>query len=563
MKTSKFVRVLSLTLLIAMLVLTIGAVGAQDGMKVLTTGIRMTGGDIATLDPSLAEVSSSIEIMTQMYIGLVEQDEQTADPIPGLAESWTLDEATGVYTFNLIQDVPWVQYNAESGAVEEVLDDDGNVRYVTAADVAYGWERSLAPETASPYAYIILPYVAGLGDYNSGDAAFDTVGVNVVDDYTLEITATDPTSFAPSIFGMWMAWPLPQWAVEAGGDSWTEPEYYNSFGPFALKEWSHDESITIVKNPFWPGIAGIPQATLDEVVFLFLDKPVQFNEYLADGLDVADAPLEELDRINADPVLSEEYSNGTDPCTYYIAFDNTEYPMDNATLRRAFSLAIDRQSIVDNVTRGGQIPAQWFSRPGLAAAPTLESHPDLGISYDPELAVKTLNMALEELGMASIADLPPLTLSYGDSSNHGLIMQAIQQMWVDTLGIQVTLAALDPTTYFANVSEDAPIIYRAGWCQDYSDASNFLFDVFYSESSQNDAGFVNAEYDELVSAARTLEDTEERRELYAQAEEIFVDQEAGIAPVYWYTTNQLTKPWVIRTQAATGQQRYANWDISQ
>lgn len=213
------------------------------------------------------------------------------------------------------------------------------------------------------------------------------------------------------------------------------------------------------------------------------------------------------------------------------------------------------------MTRGGQIPAQWFTRPGLDAAPTLETHPDLGAKYDPELAKAEFDLALADLGLAGAADLT-LTLSYNDSSNHGAIMQAIQQMWRDTLGLEVTLVALEPSTYFATVSEEAPMIYRSGWCQDYSDANNFAFDVFYSKSSQNDPGFVNADYDALVEQARVETDPEVRRDLYAQAENILSFEQAGIAPIYWYTTNQLIKPYVEYTTSVTGNQAYFNWNIA-
>jgi oligopeptide transport system substrate-binding protein len=273
-------------------------------------------------------------------------------------------------------------------------------------------------------------------------------------------------------------------------------------------------------------------------------------------------PLEELERVKADPVLSAEYHTGTNPCTYYIGFDNTEDPMTNVNLRRALSLAVDRQAIVDNVTKAGQIPAQWFSRPGLAAAPTLENSPDLGIKYDPEAAKAALALALEELGLSDVSELPPLTLTYNGAAGHGAIMQAVQQMWTDVLGIETQLATLDPTTYFSSVSEDAPMMYRAGWCQDYSDANNFLYDVLYSKSSQNDPGFSDPEYDELVVAARTEQDQAKRLELYQQAEEILVDRDAGIIPIYWYVTSQVIKPYVEFAQSVTGNEAYNLWDVN-
>ncbi len=559
---NRYSRLFGLSLVLVLLLALVGGVGAQDEPVVIFTSVDMVGGDIPTLDPSQAETSASIAVMNFLFPGLSYQDELTSEFGAGAAESWEVSEDGLTYTFTIQEDLPWVQYNPDTGEVEQVLDENGEPRVVTAQDFAYGIERSLNPETASPYSYIIVPFLNGAADFNSGEVDASALGVEVIDDRTIAISGPEAASFTISIYGLWITFAQPSWAIEEAGDLWTEPEFINTYGPFALKEWNHDEDLTLITNPFWPGTEVLPVPQVDEVVFRFLDPQTQLAEYEAGTLDAIEPPLEELDRIRADATLSQELSIATNPCTYYLGFDNTEYPMDNANLRRALSQAIDRESIVTNVTKGGQIPAQWFARPGLNAALTLESHPDVGIFFDVEAAQADLAVALEELGLASVDELPQITLSYNDSSGHAAIMQAIQQMWSDTLGIQVQLAALEPSTYFSNVSEDAPMIYRSGWCQDYSDASNFLFDVFFSESSQNDPGFNNARYDELVLEARALSDVETRRELYAEAEEILVDEVAAIAPIYWYTSVQMTRPNVERTFAITGTENYTRWNVT-
>jgi oligopeptide transport system substrate-binding protein len=556
----KAIRMLGITVAISLLAFIIGMVSAQDTGKVLVTGISMVGGDLETIDPNVSETSSSIEIVNQIFVGLTAQDVTDGSPALGLAESY---EANGnVFTFKMLQNVPWVRYNAESGAVEELTDESGAVRMVTATDVYNGIVRALDPATAAPYSYVLAGYVTNGVEFNAGEAAVEDLGVKVIDDFTIEITAPEAVSFAPSIYGLWVARPVPSWLIEEFGDAWTEPENIATNGPFALKEWAHEQSITLIKNPFWAGTEDIPAAKLDEVTFRFLDPAAAFAEYQAGTMDAVSVPLEEYERVQADPVLSAEYHTGTNPCTYYVGFDNTEDPMTNVNLRRALSLAVDRQSIVDNVTKAGQIPAQWFSRPGLAAAPTMENSPDLGIKFDPEAAKEALALALEELGLSDVSELPPLTLTYNGAAGHGAIMQAMQQMWTDNLGIETQLATLDPTTYFSSLSEEYPMMARAGWCQDYSDANNFLYDVFYSKSSQNDPGFSNAEYDELVVAARTESDQAKRLELYQQAEEILVDQQAAIIPVYWYVTSTVIKPYVESAQSVTGNEAYNLWDVN-
>ncbi len=554
-------------LLTASLALLGGVASAQDAAKSVVSGITMVSGDLLTIDPAQSEASSQIEVVNQLFLGLTAQNVLTAETGLGLATGYTSEvqaDGTVIYTFTLMDNVPWVRYNADSGAVEQLTDESGNVRVVTAQDVVYGMLRSLAPETASPYSYVLVPYVVGAAEYNAGETDASTVGVSAPDATTVQIVAPDNASFTPAIYGLWMSRPQPQFAIDEFGDVWTEPENIATNGPFALKEWAHDESITLIRNPFWPGSETIPQAKLDEVTLRFLDLSQQFAEYQAGTMDAIQVPADQLDFVRADPTLSTEYVTGGNPCTYYIGFDNTDTssPSSNAHFRRALSMAIDRQAIVDNVLRGGQQVAGFFTYPGLNAAPLQADYADFAIGYNPEMAVEELNLALQELGAASAADLGQLTYVYNDTTLHSSVAQAIQQMWSQTLGVSVELSARESTGYFASLSEDAPPIYRAGWCQDYSDANNFLYDVFFSEASQNDTGFVNADFDALVVEARLETDLQARRDLYAEAERILINENAAIAPIYYYNLQLLVKPNVERAPSITGNEAYYLWDVT-
>ena len=152
---------------------------------------------------------------------------------------------------------------------------------------------------------------------------------------------------------------------------------------------------------------------------------------------------------------------------------------------------------------------------------------------------------------------------HNTSEGHAKIAQAIQQMWSETLGINVEIANQEWATYLATVREDAPQIYRLGWCADYLDAHNYNSDVWRSTSSFNNTNWASEEYDNLVDTAVTLSDTEERRELYAQAENILVYHDAAISPIYWYTNVQMTKPNISRTFSVLFQDRYEKWDVGQ
>lgn len=537
------------------------ATSAQDdGEKVLT--IISGPGDVPTIDPALSSDTQSNDIVEHVFTGLTRLNEVTNEVEPGIAQSWEYDEEAGAYVFNLMEGIPWVRFNPETGAVEEVLDADGNVRYVTANDVVYGWQRTLDPLTASDYAYVPAAWVEGGDLFNSGEGTAEDLGVVALDEYTVQITPTENTAFVPMIYGLWMVNPQPQWTIEENGDAWTEVGNYHTFGPFTVSEWINDESITMVKNPFWPGTDNIPQPSIDRIVSLMMDATAALDAYEAGNIDVVSPPLSAMSRIMSDPILSEELFIGPDGCSYYYGFNITKEPLDNVHLRRAMSFAVDRQSLVDNVLQGGQEPAGWFARPDiLAAAPTVETNPELGVFYDPEIAREELALALEEIGVADASELPAITLMHNESEAHANIAQVIQQMWVEELGIEVQIATQEWAVYLDLLDEDPPQIFRLGWCQDYPDAHNFLSDVFRSDSANNHTLWGNDTFDALVDEAATLEDTEARRELYAQAEEILTYEDAAIIPIYWYTTVSLTKPNIERTFSLIGQQRYEKWDI--
>jgi oligopeptide transport system substrate-binding protein len=303
-----------------------------------------------------------------------------------------------------------------------------------------------------------------------------------------------------------------------------------------MKEWIHDSSITIVKNPFWPGTDDIPVAKIDEVTWYMLDESVAFADYEAGNIDAAAVPSSDLDRVKADPTLSAELVTAPVMCTYYYGF-NTQAPVVNdVRVRRALSQAIDRQGLIDNVLKGGQEPAQWFSRPGLAGSPTMADHPDLGVKFDPEAAMSELQSYLDETGQT--ADQLDLTLMFNTSSGHQQIAEAIQQMWKDNLGVDVKLVNQEWAVYLATIKgADTPQIFRLGWCLDYPDANNFIRENFDANGSSNPytdgqpSGGVfydNPDFFAGLAAAAVETDPVKRVDMYADLEETLVYTDAVI-----------------------------------
>jgi len=548
------------------------------GPKILT--MNMGPGDIPTIDPAVSQDTSSIQIIEETIVGLTRQNEVTTNNEPGMATKWDISADGKTYTFHLRTDVPWVKYNSKTQAVEKVQtcpDASGATtdRMVNAQDFVYGTLRTLAPATASPYAYVLDMVLVGANDYNTGVAKdASKVAIKAIDANTVEMTFIAPAAYDAAIAGMWTSRPQPAWAIDgddcntAHGDKWTETGFFQGYGPYTLKEWVHDSTITLVKNPFWPGSDNIPQAKIDELTWTMLDEAPAFADYEAGNSDVVGAPLADMDRIKADPTLSKELNIAPNLCTYYYGFNTKAKFVDDQRVRLALSMAIDRQSLIDNVTKGGQEPSQWLARPGLAGAPTMKDYPDLGVKFDAAKAKALLQAYLDEKKLT--IDKVDITLMFNTSSGHQKIAEALKQMWKDNLGLDVKLANQEWKVFLETTKDpvNTPQIFRMGWCQDYPDANNFDKEAVGFGGSGNPAkggglNWKDAKYEALVTQAAMELDPKKRTDLYSQAEQILVVDDAALIPIYWYTSVGMTKPYVTRTFSVLGGlQHIEKWDIT-
>jgi len=495
-----------------------------------------------SLDPSLATDTTSHQILKAMFVSLCQFDDATMNVLPDLATSWEFDAATTTWTFHLRNDVYWVDQAALP------------LGTVTAHDVEYGIKRLLAPDTASEYAYVLY-LIKGAEAYNTGVGSADDVGVVALDDVTVAITLTFPAGYFPSMAALWLCAPLPSAAIERHGDQWTEAKYIQSNGPYLLGEWVHDDHLVLVKNPNYYDAANVK---IDEVYCTMVNEAsTAMAMYEAGDLDVNDnPPLEDMDRIKADPVLSKELAQAPRLCTYRFGLNSAKAPLDNILVRKALASSVDRQSLIDYVLKGNQRPAQTWTPPGIYGYVDGVAE-GIGYPFDAEDA----RQYLADAGYPGGAGFPEVTIMVNTSQAHQKIAEFIAQGWTDTLGIKVNITNQEWGVYLDTCSNDAPQVFRMGWCADYPDANNWMNDVFHSGSGNNYEKYANPVFDDIVERAAVSTDPVERLALYRQAEILICDTDVAFIPIYFYTFNQLTRPYVVRTFAAIGGESWKNWDI--
>jgi len=536
------------------------------------------GTEPPSLDPSLATDTTSIAVVGNIFVGLTLIDSITNEPVPYLATEWEVGtdaEGFQTWTFKLRDDIAWVNFNPATGETTQAVDADGNPRFVNANDVVYGVKRTLTPDTGSDYSYVLY-IIKNAQAFNNAEegVTVDDVGVAALDDYTVQFTLQNPAGYFLSIAIMWVGMPIPQVAIEdeTYGSKWTEAGLIVTNGPYVVEEWIHGGSLVLVKNPLWINAADVQIERIEGL--MIQEDSTEFALYENNELDYSDVPLPEMDRVKTDPVLSAEYYQAPQACTYYYGFTTNKPPLDDVRVRRAFSQAIDRQSLIDNVLKGGQIPATSFAPPGIFGAPEPGT---VGLGTDAAAAKAALDEYLAEKGM-TLDDFNAMgvTLMHNTSEAHARIAAAIQQMWKDTLGVDVKVENQEWGVYLDTVDNQTPLadmphIWRLGWCADYPDENNWVHEVFNATAGDNNlrrncsdavcTETTNSEFDELTYAAQAESDPAKRAELYREAERILAEEETAYAPIYHYTFVGVAKPWLTRNYPSVAPLDFFNWKI--
>ncbi|MED1954163.1 peptide ABC transporter substrate-binding protein [Brevibacillus centrosporus] len=468
------------------------------------------------MDPTLNVYARSSIVLQNLFRGLYKIDESGKKPVPSLAESYELDSTGTKYTFKLNKNAKW---------------SDG--KPVTAQDFEYSWKRVLNPDVASGAAFYLY-YLKNGKAYNEKKASADDVGVKAVDESTLEVTLESPTPYFLELLCVTAYYPVRKDAVEKEG--WTKsPETYLTTGPFVLSELKPKEKYVLKKNPNYLEADKVKLDTL-EIVFIESSE-AELAAYTNDEIQVSDNMTPEgMKRFENTPEFFSVPRIGMQ----YFDFNASKKPFDDAKVRKAFSMAINREQIIKSIVQSVEKPAFGFVPYGI---------PD-GVQKDKEYRDVAGNMFTEnvdeakkllaEAGYPDGQGIPEIKMIVQANQTDKDIAQALQSMWKQNLGVDVNIETFESKVYWDEIDNGNFSIAGDGWTGDYPDPMTNL-DIFESVNASDDIRWSNPEYDRLLDENRKISDQAKRMENYAKAEKILAD-EMPLMPLRFYEDQFLAKP---------------------
>ena len=469
------------------------------------------GSEPQGLDPHIVTGVPEHHILISLCEGLTIPNPNPNDMngyMAGTAESWSISDDGKEYIFNINKNAKW-----------------SNGEPVTADDFVWSWKRILTASLGSQYPDMLY-YLEGAYEYHNGLIDdFDQVGVKSIDQHTLQVNLKNPTPFFLGLLSHYSTWPVHKETVLKFGDiddrngEWTRPGNFVCNGPFQLKTWELNNKIVVEKNPHYYDASMV---RLNEIHYypvsnvMTEDRMFRAGQlHLTSTLPSQKCPIyiEENPNLRIDPYMG----------TYFYRINTENEVLKDIKVRKALAYSIDRQLLVDKVTKCGQIPAYSFTPPG-----TNGYQPTTEIPFDPVLA-KSL---LEEAGFSNENPFPKLEILFNTNEDHRKLALAVQQMWQINLGIEVELVNQDWKVYLNREMIGDFQISRAGWIGDYEDPNTFL-DLMRPNRGNNKTGWENMEYDALVKKANTINNQAERYELLYKAEEILIEN-MPVIPLYTY-----------------------------
>lgn len=473
---------------------------------------------------TLVETYSHCFALTKHYmVNLVQLDEND-EVVPGVATEWTISDDGLVYNFKLREGMTWT-----------------NGEPVTAKDFTFAWEKLLTKDTGSNYAYFAYIFKNGEKFYN-GECGIEDVGFKAVSDYELEVTLEGPTPYALFTFSFGSLAPVNQkFYEEVGADKYmTEAQYFNTNGAFKVESWTHDDSIVLVKNP---DFYDADKVQLDKInCKMIIDSAAQLNAFQAGELDVCTLNADSREIMVNEDYPIQSYSDGSE---FHMLFNTNNEVLANANIRKALSLAIDREAFIAAIAKGSNQVATSFTT-GVNGVNGTPFRDDVLAEYDelfkknadPDAAKEAWNKGLEELGITSEEAASKISMNTGNSDDATKQGAFFQEQFRTNLGIEI---AVNPMTTQAQSDARDNRDYAldfTGWGPDYNDPMTFL-DMWVTGNGNNSVDYSNPEYDKLIAEAGSTNDLELRQKNFLACEKLIAD-ECPIAPVYWRMRDYVT-----------------------
>ncbi|MBQ6315605.1 MAG: peptide ABC transporter substrate-binding protein [Mogibacterium sp.] len=508
-------RILVLLVAMAMIVVPLAGCsgGGGDSAAAEKQLVVQVGPNPETLDPALNSAVDGANTILHLFEGLlvVDKDGQLA---PGQAESWETSDDGLTWTFHLRDGLKW---------------SDGSD--LTANDFVYSWKRICDPVVAAPYAETVCSPIAGYEEAIGGN--IDALEVSAPDDKTFVVKLSAPCTFFGSLAAFATMMPVQQATIDENGDAWaTAPESYISNGPFYMTEWEQGSHITVTKNPnYWNADA----IKLDSIKFMLIeDSNAAYSAYQnGEVMFIKDVPTEEIpslegnDEFKVDPIIG----------TYYLNLNCNMDVFKDAKVRKALSLAIDRNYVAGTIMQGTYTAAGNFMGPGWKDTDGSEfmDNSNGGKPYidndNFEANLAEAKKLLAEAGYPDGQGFPQITYSTNDSGYHKAVAEYLQQAWGE-LGIDLKVDIVEWASFTPMRRNGEYETARNGWVGDYDDPSNML-DLLYSSNGNNDGKYNNPEYDAQMDIARSTTDLNERSAALHKAEDILME-DAGCVPVAYY-----------------------------
>ena len=500
------------------------APAASGEGKILSVQI---GPNPETIDPALNSAVDGGNMILHTFECLLTVD-QEGKLAPGQAESWETSEDGLTWTFHLRDGLKW---------------SDGSA--LTANDFVYSWRRVCDPMVAAPYAETVLGMVEGYADAIGGN--LEALGVEAPDDKTLVVHLSQPCSYFGSLAAFATLSPVQQATIDANGDGWAvNADTYITNGCFYISEWVPGSYIMCTKNPnYWNADA----IKLDGIKFNLIEDPnASYSAYqTGEVLFIKDVPAEEIPSLEG----NEEFY--VDPIigTYYLSLNTEREPFNDPKVRKALSLAIDREYVANTLMQGTYSPASNFMGPGWIDTDGSQfiDNANGGKPYidtaNHEANVEEAKQLLADAGYPDGAGFPAITYSTNDAGYHKVVAEYLQQAWAE-IGVELKVDIVEWASFTPmrrNGDYDAS---RNGWVGDYSDPSNML-DLLYSTNGNNDGKFNNAEYDAAMDTSRTTLDAAERSAALHKAEDIIMNEAACVPVAYyndfWLQSSKIQNMW--------------------